>query len=140
MQQDMLVRKLREKGFKVTPQRRAILNALLSFEHPSKALDILGEVRKDFPDISLDTVYRNLNMLTELGVTTVVNLRGGEASRFEIERGQHHHHLVCLQCGKAVCLDFCPMDDRDSAAAEKHGYELVGHAVELYGYCGKCRS
>jgi len=138
MEKEILVQKLREKGYKVTPQRRAILEVLLQSKQPPKALEVLVNVRKNFPDISLDTVYRNLNMLTELGVANVINLRGGEASRFELERGQHHHHLVCLKCGIAICLDFCPMDDRDVKAAEKHGFVLAGHVVELYGYCSRC--
>jgi Fur family transcriptional regulator, zinc uptake regulator len=137
MTEELLLQKLRDKGYKITPQRRVILEALLQSEHPT-ALEVLACVRNVFPEMSLDTVYRNLNMLTDVGITNLVNLRGGEAIRFEMERGKHHHHLVCLKCGTAVCLDYCPIDDKDQRAAEKHGFKLVGHAVELYGYCREC--
>lgn len=139
MTEEMFIQKLRDKGLKVTPQRRAILEALMKTEQSATALEILAYVRETFPDMSLDTVYRNLNMLTDIGVTSMVNLRGGVASRFEMEWGKHHHHLVCLKCGAAVCLNFCPIDEQHITAAQGHGYEVVGHAVEMYGYCPMCR-
>lgn len=139
MKGDSLVERLRERGLKVTPQRRAILAALQRLEKLATAQEVWTEVRRSFPDMSLDTVYRNLNMLTNIGVTGIVNLRGGEASRFEVVQDAHHHHIICLKCGKAVCLEICPIDEHDVAAAEQHGYKVVGHAVELYGYCAGCR-
>ncbi|HBS58532.1 MAG TPA: transcriptional repressor [Firmicutes bacterium] len=139
MIEDSLINKLRERGLKVTPQRRAILEALRNLDQSATALEVWDQVRRSFPDMSLDTVYRNLNMLTDIGMIGIVNLRGGEASRFEMERGRHHHHLICLKCGDTVCLEFCPIDEHDVAAAERHGYKVVGHAVELYGYCPGCK-
>ncbi len=139
MIEDSLINKLRERGLKVTPQRRAILEALRNLDQSATALEVWDQVRRSFPDMSLDTVYRNLNMLTDIGMIGIVNLRGGEASRFEMERGRHHHHLICLKCGDTVCLEFCPIDEHDVAAAEQHGYKVVGHAVELYGYCPGCK-
>lgn len=139
MTKDTLINQLRERGLKVTPQRRAILEALAELEQSATAQEVWDRVRRSFPDMSLDTVYRNLNMLTDIGVIGIVNMRGGEASRFELERGRHHHHLICLKCGNTVCLEFCPIDEHDVAAAEQHGYKVVGHAVEWYGYCPGCK-
>lgn len=139
MMDEAVLQKLRERGYKITPQRRVILEALTKLGKAASALEIVASARQVFPDMSLDTVYRNLNLFTDIGVTSQVNLRGGEASRFEIERDGHHHHLVCLKCGDAVCLDFCPIDEQDIAAAEMHGFKVMGHVLELYGYCPACR-
>lgn len=139
MPKELYIQRLRETGLKITPQRRAILEALLKLEQSATAMEVLACVRTTYPNMSLDTVYRNLNMFTDIGVVCMVNLRGGAASRFEMERGKHHHHLVCLKCGYAVCLDFCPIDEQDVAAAERCGFKVSGHAVEMYGYCRGCR-
>lgn len=139
MTEELFIEKLREKGLKVTPQRRVILDALRKLEQSATAMEVLACVRTTYPDMSLDTVYRNLHMFTDIGLTCMVNLRGGAASRFEMERGKHHHHLVCLKCGYALCLDFCPINEQDIAAAEQYGFKVSGHAVEMYGYCSMCK-
>lgn len=138
MNQEQLVRKLRDKGYKITPQRRAIIDALLDHAEPPSAKEVLDSVRDRFPDMSLDTVYRNLNLLADLGVVHQINLRGKETTHFEIG-GCHHHHLICLKCGRSLCMEFCLLDDRGLTAAEEQGFEVVGHAFEIYGYCQACR-
>ncbi len=129
---------VKSKGFKITPQRRAIIDALFLFEKPPTAKDVLEVVRKKHPEISLDTVYRNLNLLAEIDCLIQINLKNSETSRYEIIKN-HHHHLVCLGCGEAVCLDSCILDRHMGVLREK-GYQIVGHAFEIYGYCPACRT
>jgi len=138
MKQIKIIEQIKTKGFKVTPQRRAIIEALLVTEKPPTAKEVLEIVRSKFPEISLDTVYRNLNLLTEIGCLIQINLKNSERSRFEI-LDNHHHHLVCLGCGEAVCLERCNLDKHMSVLREK-GYDIVGHAFEIYGYCPVCRA
>lgn len=138
MKQEEFIQRLRDKGYKITPQRRAIIDTLLAYDTPPSAKEVLDSIRGRFPDISLDTVYRNLNLLADLGVVNLINLRGKETSRFEIGEC-HHHHLVCLQCGRSLCVDFCVMDERELAAAREQEFEVVGHAFEIYGYCKNCQ-
>ncbi|MDI3281197.1 MAG: transcriptional repressor, partial [Bacillota bacterium] len=71
-----LFRRLKEKGYRLTPQRRAVAAAALGNSGASTALEVLERVRPSFPDISLDTVYRNLHLLTELGFLNRINLPG----------------------------------------------------------------
>ncbi|MEW6662433.1 MAG: Fur family transcriptional regulator [Bacillota bacterium] len=132
------IEKLKLKGYKATPQRRAIINALLMAKGPASARDILAEVQQEFPGVSLDTVYRNLHLLAQMGIAHQIDLRSCESSKFEIG-GVHHHHLVCIGCGQAVCLDCCLVDASFMSRAEAQGYQLVGHAFELYGYCSSCQ-
>lgn len=136
MNQLEIIDMVKHNGFKVTPQRRAIIDALLFLEKPPTAKEVLDIVRSKYPDISLDTVYRNLNLLAEIGCLIQINLKNSETSRFEILKN-HHHHLVCLGCGAAVCLENCVLDRHMGVLREK-GYRIVGHAFEIYGYCPDC--
>jgi Fe2+ or Zn2+ uptake regulation protein len=136
---DKILRSLREKGFKVTPQRRAIIEAMFHCGAFPTVQRILEYVKKIHPDVGLDTVYRNLNLLTEIGVIHQINLRGREGNVFELAQS-HHHHLVCLGCGKTQCLDYCPVDEKElQQAATSFDFTIKSHSLELYGYCRNCR-
>lgn len=138
-----LVAFLREKGYKITPQRRAVITALLESEKFPTAQQVLEFVKKTNPDMSLDTVYRNLALLIELNVVYEINTQSSAGNVFEIldleQQKQHHHHLVCLICGKTECIDFCPINQSYITEVEKHGFEVTGHMFEFYGKCQKCR-
>lgn len=131
---------LRGKGHKITPQRRAVINALLECEQFPTAMQLLDYVKKSQPDVSLDTVYRNLNLLKELGIVNEIQTGNQDGNRFEIlTNGHHHHHVICLACGKVQCLDFCPIDINEVEQVEKKGFVIVSHSLEFYGYCQKCQ-
>lgn len=131
---------LRTKGFKLTPQRRAVVAALLACAPFPTAQDIFRHVKEAAPDVSLDTVYRNLTLLSRLGIVNQVNLPGHGGSVFEIVAEKHHHHLICLACGQAECIDYCPVIPHDIPQAAERGFTVVSHSLEFYGYCRACRS
>lgn len=139
MKESDIIQQIKGKGFKITPQRRAIIEALLIPDKPPTAKDVLEIVRDKHPEVSLDTVYRNLNLLSDIGCIMQINLKNSEKSRFEILKHHHHHHLICLGCGEAVCLEKCMLDKHMGVLKEK-GYQIVGHAFEIYGYCPSCSS
>jgi len=133
-----VIQGIRERGYKITPQRRAIIDALLYPGKPQTAKEVLFRVRESFPEISQDTVYRNLNFLSEIGFLSQINLKSSETSRYEMV-SKHHHHLICLGCGETLCLDHCPLDQNGLYAVTEKGYKIAGHAFEVYGYCPLCR-
>ncbi|MCR5446462.1 MAG: transcriptional repressor [Schwartzia sp.] len=133
-----ILEKLRQKGYKITPQRRAVLDAFQAFENFPTAQQLLTAVRKTHPDVSLDTIYRNLSLLTELGA--VHEIRRSSGNVYELATsGHHHHHLVCTKCGKTECIDMCPISDAYTKEAEKKGFLITGHIFEFYGLCSDCR-
>ena len=143
MGQDMLDQiktKLKHLGYKMTPQRQAIINCLLLPGPTLTAAEVWEQVRLKHPEMSLDTVYRNLNMLVEVGVLTPIAGVGKDGSRYEpVHAPYHHHHIVCLQCGKTACVEICPINPHFLQAVKDQGYDLVRHNVELFGICHKCR-
>jgi Fe2+ or Zn2+ uptake regulation protein len=130
---------LKDKGCKITPQRRAIIRTLIKLEKFPTAHEILDSIRETYPDVGLDTVYRNLNLLTAMGVVNQIGLTGKDTKVFELVNGGHHHHLVCLGCGAAQCLHYCPVNEQELQKAAAAEFQIVGHSLELYGYCRECR-
>jgi Fe2+ or Zn2+ uptake regulation protein len=127
---------LRQRGLKVTPQRRLIFEALRdSGDHPS-AEDIYRAVVEVMPDMSLATVYHTLNDLVGMGELVDLDLGEGK-SRYDTYTGQHCH-LVCLGCRKVVDIRQRPCC-AELFAEEARGYEIERCDVVLYGRCPECQ-
>lgn len=136
-----ILKKLKDKGCKITPQRRAVIQSLLTFNKFPTALEIFNDLKPANPDMGLDTVYRNLNLLVDIGLVNQINLPGRDVKVFELSVKGPHHHLVCLRCGKADCLDDCPLDEQIlKKAAANSEFHITGHYLEIYGYCEKCKA
>ncbi len=130
---------LRNKGYKITPQRRAVITALEECAPFPTVQQLQATVRRMQPDVSLDTIYRNLTLLTELGIVHEIHRPSGNAYEL-VQPGHHHHHLICTECGKTECIDICPMNKIYEKEAEKRGFQITGHIFEFYGLCWSCRS
>lgn len=132
------VRRIKEAGNKLTPQRMEILRVLIQAGAPVSAQAVLERVKETFPYISLDTVYRNLSLLTNTGLVNQINLQTKGVALFEFQGEAHHHHAVCLHCGKSFCVDACPLLPAFPAPEGDRAFRVVSHAFELYGYCSAC--
>ncbi|MEX2534706.1 MAG: Fur family transcriptional regulator [Trueperaceae bacterium] len=128
---------LRSHGLRLTPQRLDLLRLLVEAPGSLSAYDIYPLLRRKHPNVSMDTVYRNLFMLTTSGLVGQINLQNREAARFEFQGKGHHHHAVCLSCGTALCIDGCP-SELDALFCDTPGFRTVNHVFELYGYCSDC--
>ena len=137
---DEVLEQLKERGYRRTPQRECIVGILWESGVPLSAREVHERVRATFPHVSLDTVYRNLELLREAGLVSQINLQSRESARFELLKGEHHHHLVCLECGESVCLPACPVDLHELERRHAGEFTVINHAFELYGYCKSCRS
>src|SRR5205085_9393522 len=127
----------RRSGLSVTRQRLAIFEALAaSREHPS-AEDLCRAVRKRMPQLSLATVYKNLEALREIGAVSDVNALH-EHGRYEASLpgtgvGKPHHHLVCVVCRKVVDLHDAALDGL--RVGDAHGFEVLALKVQVDGIC-----
>lgn len=135
-----LLQKLRDKGYKLTLQRKLILEALGEEAEPQSAQEIHKKLLVKFPVISFDTVYRNLVLLDELGIVNRLNLKTRFNAKFEIPSDSHFHHFICLNCGKNFPIDYCPFNDRFKKELKDKEYTVVDHAFEVYGYCNSCQA
>ncbi len=127
--------RLRAQGGRVTPQRRALMELLARARRPMSAPELVETLRRQFPDMAADTVYRNLQGLVTLGAVEVFHMPEG-ADRFEWVT-YHHHHAVCLDCGEVLCLEPCQEEQMPQAPA---GFRPVRHEFQIFGYCEGCAS
>ncbi len=132
-----LVDRLREAGYRLTAPRRAVLQVLESAGQHLSPAEILQRGQAIYPDLGRATVYRTLDLLTELGILRPIYLGEGGSRIARVEGG--HHHLVCLNCGSAVSFDECPIREMKQALAQRFGFQVKGHMLELYGLCQDCR-
>lgn len=136
---DQFLNCLKARGYKITPQRRAVIAALLASGRFATAQQISEAVKKTNPEISLDTVYRNLSLFVELGIVYEIHTRSREGILFEAASSGHHCHMICIGCKKTECLDLCPVNETLAAAAEAKGFEITSHSFEFYGLCRACK-
>lgn len=130
------LKKLKEAGFKLTPQRRAILEVLRSSGMHMSVNEIHEKVKKKCPRAGLATTYRTLDLLKELGLVTNISL-GEEHKHYELRR-KNHYHLVCLGCGNVT--EFRPniSNEMEKKLSEDYGFKVTDYHVGFYGYCSKC--
>ncbi len=137
-----LKERLKEKGYKLTTQRRAVLDILL--EHEGEHLsteEIYGYVKEKCPEIGLATVYRTLLLLDRLELIYKLDLDDG-CSRYEMNKNQEdhrHHHLICTRCGNVAEVHEDLLDTLEQEILLKNDFLVTDHRLKLYGYCKTCR-
>lgn len=130
---------LRSRGIKVTPQRQEVMRVLVEGKDHYSAEEILKLVQERYSGMSSDTVYRTLNLFRELGLVQEVQFPG-DIRRFELNCAEnHHHHLVCLVCGRAEEFPYCPEDCLAKVTDCSPGFKVSGHTFRIFGYCQRCQ-
>lgn len=131
-------RELRKNGYKITPQRRAIIRAIIgSHEHLTPAA-IYEKVHRDNPSIGLVTIYRTLEILEELDLICEMHA-GGSCHSYLLRRpSEHHHHIICSDCGKVVDFTDCNLDELENRLAKETKFKINSHLLEFLGQCYQC--
>jgi len=134
-----IVTALRRRGYKATPQRRAVISAIVgSDDHHLTPAEIFDRANRDHPGIGLVTVYRTLEVLAALGLVCELHT-GANCPSYTIRSPQHHHHLTCSGCGRVV--DFTGHDLRglEERLTRESGFRIEGHMLEFIGRCRACQ-
>lgn len=119
-----------------TVQKDAVRRALEDSEGFVSAQQLHDRLSGGKDPVGLATVYRQLGALAEAGQVDTIALAGERLYR-ACTVGEHHHHLVCENCGKAVDIDL-PSEDWIRAIAAQHGYTVTAHVLEVFGRCPEC--
>ena len=139
---DDLKIKLKEKGYKLTTQRRVILDVIL--ENQGRHLspeEIYDSVRDRYPEIGLATVYRTLQLFEQLNIIYKLNFNDG-CSRYELSSSSsdhQHHHLICLDCGKVLEVELDLLENLESEIEKQKNFRVIDHNVKFFGYCKDCK-
>lgn len=130
---------LAERGLRLTAQRRVIADIFFRTEGHHSAEEIARAVREQHSGIGPATVYRTLKLLREAGLATGMNTGDGLARYESPFRRAHHDHLVCRHCGRIVEFENDQIEALQQRVAERHGFVVTDHRLELFGVCGACR-
>ncbi|MBL3527933.1 MAG: ferric iron uptake transcriptional regulator [gamma proteobacterium endosymbiont of Lamellibrachia anaximandri] len=126
---------IRKAGLKVTLPRVKILELLeASVPRHVSAEDVYKMLLEKGEEIGLATVYRVLTQFEAAGLVTRHNFEGGHAV-FELDRGEHHDHIVCVLCGKVEEFMDATIEERQKEIAAEHGFEMEDHSLIIYGRC-----
>ena len=132
-----IIIRFRQKGHKITPQRRAIFETIFNNGGHPKADDIYKAVKGSMPDVSLTTIYNTLTELSDLGFIDVVQNVGDGALRYD-PRTDTHDHLICLRCNRIIDIEN-EIDEVDIPENRSKGFQIVKKQVTYFGYCPECQ-
>jgi Fur family ferric uptake transcriptional regulator len=121
---------------RITKQRQLILDQLRKLTSHPTADELYQLLRGHMPKISLGTVYRNLEILSEEGLIQKLDI-GGTQKRFD-GNPQNHYHVRCLQCGRVDDIDMMPLGELEADARKLSSYDILRHRLEFIGICPDC--
>ena len=134
---DKIMKLLKEKGYKYTDKRKAMVELLVNEDRYINAKYVSETLGKMYPGLSFDTIYRNLSTYEELGILETTEIKGEKYFKIGcLETDHHHHHHICLNCGKAKIIHVHVCDNLE--IEELKGYQIDGHKFEVYGLCPDC--
>ena len=128
---------LRGKGYRMTPQRMMVVEALHGTDGHVSAEEIYAKVRARYPYANISTVYRTLELLKELGLVTEIALGDGCVRFHPAEKG-HHHHLVCQKCGRLIDLPESALAPLEGTLSDMYQFKADLKHMAVFGLCSKC--
>jgi Fur family ferric uptake transcriptional regulator len=129
--------RLSQKGYRMTPQRIMILEAIEGASGHISAEEIYRDIRRRYPGLNISTVYRTLELLKDMGLVTETDMGDGRV-RFHSIGHEHHHHLVCSKCGKVIDLDESMLAPLTDMLAVKYAFRADLKHLAIFGHCKAC--
>jgi Fur family transcriptional regulator, ferric uptake regulator len=133
-----IIERLSQQGYRMTPQRLMILQAMENSHDHVSAEEIYAQVAARYPNVNISTVYRTLELLKKLGLVYEIDLGEGRI-RYHAEGQGHHHHLVCQQCGKVIDIDEATLSSLREVLLRDYNFMAELKHVGIFGLCEQCR-
>ena len=134
-----IVQALDAGGYRLTGPRRAVADLIAEHDGHFTAAELESDARDRRLGLSRATLFRALDLLTELGVVERLDLPTGEHAYVPCARA-HHHHVICSRCGRTTEVEDCGVADAVGEIARRSGYRIDTHRLELFGLCRHCRA
>lgn len=131
--------RLRDEGYRLTPQRKLVWDVLRRADHHLTAEEIHRQVVTEAPDFNLTSVYRTLSLLAQLGMVTEVRLGGGRG-HWEVAHADEEFHLVCDVCGRVEHHRGTLVSGIRTHLGESHGFTATDVELVVHGECERCRA
>ena len=133
-----IVRKLSERGYRLTPQRLMILSAIENSDNHISAEEIYARVIEKYPHVNVSTIYRTLDLIKRLGLVTETDLGGGRVRYHPADKGRHHH-LVCQNCAAVIDLDESVLVPLKDVLRREYKFNADLRHLAIFGRCGRCK-
>ena len=135
---EQMLSKLKNRDFRITPQRMAILKILAASESHPSVDDIYKEVKALFPTTSLATVYKTVSLLKELDEVLELGFPDG-SNRYDGYNPAPHPHAICMKCKKIMDPELMNIDALSEEMSRKTGYKIFHHRLDFFGLCPDCQ-
>ena len=129
---------LQKKGYRLTPQRIMVVDALHSVEAHISAEEIFAKLKEKYPYANISTVYRTLELLKELGLAAEIEIGDGIA-RYHAREHSRHHHLICNKCGKTTELPEADLQPLAASLIKNHKFKADMSHLAIFGLCPQCQ-
>jgi Fur family transcriptional regulator, ferric uptake regulator len=126
-------------GYRLTDARRAVAQLIADQVGHFSAADLVGEARARRLGIGRATIFRTLDLLSELDVVARVDLPSGEHAYIGCA-GSHHHHVICARCGRTADIEDAGLKTLVREVARQTGYRVDAHRLEMFGLCADCQA
>ena len=130
--------RLASSGHRLTAQRVVILEALRKQRHTITAQELFDQLRPKHPYLGRATVFRNLDVLVDFGLARRFE-RAGHVYAYASCSSEHHHHLLCTSCNKAIEIDESVIEPLAARIHDTHGFSVEHSALDFYGLCAECQ-
>ena len=130
--------RLRQHGYKLTPQRCVVIQAIASTQDHLTPATIYDKVHQDHPNIGFVTIYRTLEILARLELICELHA-GGSCRSYITGTLGHHHHLICSNCGAVVDFPGFELGEVEQNLSRQTGFRIDGHLLEFIGLCQTCQ-
>ena len=139
MNETIVIEQLSQAGYRITQPRRAVIQVLLEDDGYSSPAEVHARARSHCPTVGLVTVYRTLDLLSEMGFVRRIHAHDGCHSYAAAGHG-HRHHVTCRNCGTAVEVEGCDLSTFLARVSDETGFQIEDHLLELVGLCSGCRA
>jgi Fur family ferric uptake transcriptional regulator len=134
------LQRLRDAGYKLTNARLSVLKAIEGHGGHITSSELLETLNASDPDIGRASVFRTLDLLTQLGIIRPTYIESSITPRYVLLPDGHHHHVICTSCNRVIEFEDCGLHNLSEELEQKLDMQISGHLLEFYGICKDCRS
>ena len=136
---EIIIQKFRDNGHRITPQRLAIVEILAKSEDHPSVENIHDQIKKDFPTMSLATVYKNIELIKSLGEVLELGFPDG-GNRYDGNRPYSHPHLICTKSRRIMDPDLESLEGVTNELTSETGFQITSHRLDFFGICPDCQN
>ena len=132
------LKRLKKAGYKLTQARMTVLEVLEAEHGHITSSDVLEKVETLNPSIGRASVFRTLDLFTQLGIIRPTYIDTSLTPTYVMMHEGHHHHIICSSCNRVIEFENCGLEQLTKALEEKLNVKINGHLLEFYGFCETC--